>query len=69
MPLLPMDPLVYAERDHLVTRVDKLEAENKRLKDRVDNALMHLGMLYRGEWATNDERDSIIDAAWDALRD
>ncbi len=47
----------------------ELREENKRLKDRIDNALMHLGMLYRGEWATNDERDSIIDATWDALRD
>jgi hypothetical protein len=46
---------------------DALAEENRKLRERLASASMHLGLLYRGEWASNEERDTIIDAAWEAL--
>jgi len=44
-----------------------LGEEYDRLRAQVSLALKYVGQLYRGEWATNKERDQIIDNAYAAL--
>ncbi len=41
--------------------------ENAKLKARLEAVAVSLDPLYRGQWATNRERDELIDAAWAAL--
>lgn len=41
--------------------------EVRRLRVAIKTALVPLGHLHRGEWATNKERDALIDEAYAAL--